>query len=77
MSQGDLPKRFRIMFGHASWGPGQLEAELEGREPWDHKSSWLVAHRPDPDWLINYEVDNLWSSSCSLCSQQTVDTWMA
>jgi putative AlgH/UPF0301 family transcriptional regulator len=64
------------MFGHASWTGGQLEAELEGRDPWDHRSSWLVAHQPDPQWLINYDVDNLWSSSCSLCSQQTVDSWM-
>lgn len=77
MSQGDWPSRFRIMFGHASWQAGQLEAELEGREPWDHKSSWLVAHRPDPEWLINYDPEELWTSSCSLCSQQTVDSWMA
>lgn len=76
MSQGDMPSRFRIMFGHASWDAGQLAAELEGKEPWTHRSSWLVAQRPDPEWLLDSDVDNLWSSSCSLCSQQTVDSWM-
>ncbi len=76
MAQGDYPERYRIMFGHASWDKGQLAAELEGREPWSHRSSWLVLHRPNPDWLLNSDVESLWTSSCSLCSQQTVDSWM-
>jgi putative transcriptional regulator len=71
------PQRYRLMFGHCGWGPGQLAAELEGREPWSHRSSWLVLHQPDPDWLVNGPVDELWRQATAFCGQQTVDTWMA
>jgi hypothetical protein len=50
--------------------------ELDGKEPWDHDSSWLVVKDPNTDWLYNYEAAGLWTSSCSICSQQTVDSWM-
>ena len=71
------PDRYRIMFGHSTWGPGQLESELDGADPFPLEGSWLVVHKPNPDWLVNSSVDHLWSSSCGLCGQQAVDSWMA
>lgn len=76
IAQGSWPKRYRIMFGHSTWGPGQLIKELEGVEPFDMEGSWLVVHKPNPDWLVNSSVEHLWSSACGLCGQQAVDSWM-
>jgi putative transcriptional regulator len=77
MAQGQWPQRYRIMFGHASWAPGQLDRELEGREPWDHDSSWLVVKDPDAAWLYDQKPHALWNSGCGICSQQTVNSWMS
>jgi putative transcriptional regulator len=76
LSKGVWPTRFRIMIGHASWDAGQLDAEIEGEEPWTHSSSWLCVKRPDPNWLFDLDAEQLWSGSCSLCGQQAVDSWM-
>ena len=76
LSKGVWPDRFRIMIGHASWDAGQLDAEIQGQEPWTHSSSWLCVKHPDPDWLFDLDAEQLWSSSCSLSGQQAVDSWM-
>lgn len=76
LSKGVWPKRYRIMIGHAVWDAGQLDAEIEGEEPWSHRSSWLAVKNPDPNWLTDLEPEQLWPSSCSICGQQTVDSWM-
>ena len=76
LADGEFPDRFRIMMGCSSWGDGQLEAELEGVPPWSTKSSWLVANKPDPDWLLECPVDELWQHSCQLCGRQAVDNWL-
>jgi len=76
LSKGVWPKRFRIMIGHATWDAGQLDAEIQGEEPWSHNTSWLAVKHPDPNWITDLEPEQLWSSSCSICSQQAVDSWM-
>lgn len=77
LQSGNWPSRYRIMCGHCAWAPGQLEGELEGIAPWDHKSSWLVAHDPDKNWLLGCDPDDLWQKATSFCGQQTVDSWMS
>jgi len=76
MSNGNWPEQYRIMLGHAGWSPGQLERELNGEEPWDQNHSWLVAHQPNPEWLLGCDPEGMWSSACSFCSQQTIDSWL-
>jgi len=45
--------RTRVFAGHAGWGPGQLEEELE-REDW-------IVETPRPDELFATDPDGLWS----------------
>lgn len=45
--------RARVFAGHAGWGPGQLDEELE-REDW-------IVETPRPDELFSSDPDGLWS----------------
>lgn len=76
LSEGYWPQRFRLMYGYASWRPGQLEQELEGSPPYNNRSSWLVLHDPDPDWLYETPEEDLWASAVQLCGLQAVAQWM-
>ena len=76
LADGDYPERYRFIIGHASWAPNQLEGEVNGESPWSHKHSWLIVKNPDPNWLVNIEIDKLWTGATGLCSQQTVLHWM-
>lgn len=45
-------RRARVYLGHSGWGPGQLEAELEG-------GSWIV-EPPAPGEIFTPHPDRLW-----------------
>jgi putative transcriptional regulator len=47
-------RRARVFAGHAGWGPGQLEAEME-------ESSWIV-EPPQPEDVFSSDPENLWTS---------------
>lgn len=56
---GDIPsevrpdvRRARVFVGHAGWGPGQLEAELEG-------DSWIIEDATEDD-VFTRSPDALW-----------------
>lgn len=76
LSDGDMPRWSRIIMGYSSWGPGQLDAELEGWGPWKKDHSWLVAQNLGPEWLFDQDPDDLWSSVVTLSSHQAVDSWL-
>jgi putative transcriptional regulator len=46
-------QRARVFLGHAGWGPGQLEAEME-------EGAWIVED-PAPDDPFTPSPDSLWS----------------
>jgi putative transcriptional regulator len=70
------PQQFRLVIGQAIWGPGQLEAELRGQEPWRHDQSWLIVHDPDPQWLLDSDPDLIWQSACGISGRQAVESWL-
>jgi len=47
-------RRARVYAGHAGWGPGQLEAEID-------EEAWIVAP-PLRDELFSDDADGLWSA---------------
>lgn len=77
MADGDVPKEFRIMYGYCSWAPSQLEMELAGQHPFSKKSSWLVMNNPDPEWVFDVPINELWEASVFKAGEQIVDTWIA
>jgi putative transcriptional regulator len=46
--------RRRVFAGHAGWGPGQLDAEIEGGD-------W-IAHRAQPEDVFTEAPEELWSA---------------
>ncbi|MGI8593849.1 MAG: YqgE/AlgH family protein [Solirubrobacteraceae bacterium] len=47
-------RRTRVFAGHAGWGPGQLDSELEDE-------GWIVVEAPRPDELFTEDPESLWS----------------
>lgn len=72
--QGE-PDHWRMFSGFAAWGPGQLEAEIQGDYPWTAGSSWLTCQGFDPKWAFAQGQQHLWNNAIALCSQQTVSSW--
>jgi len=71
------PHHNRFYVGLSSWSPGQLDAEMEGDQPWTKASSWLVARAPGPGSVFDVDVEDLWHWACDLSAEQTVKGWMA
>ena len=47
-------RRARVFAGHAGWGPGQLEAELE-------EESWIV-EPPRREEIFSEDPEQLWAA---------------
>ncbi len=47
-------RRTRVFAGHAGWGPGQLDAELDD-------DGWIVVEGPRPDEVFSEDAERLWS----------------
>jgi putative transcriptional regulator len=74
--QGDCPREFRLFTGFASWAPGQLAAELEGRPPWKQQHSWLIAPPADLEDLLECPVEDLWTWATTVSANSAVDRWL-
>lgn len=77
MCEGKVPLRFRVFYGFAAWAPGQLAAEIRGEEPFEKNSSWLIAKDPDPSFIMECPVEDLWEACTTLSGSQAVNRWLA
>ena len=75
LASGDQPCYWRMFAGTASWAPGQLEAELEGTEPYTKQKSWLIAE-PNDSILFEQDIDKQWHAATDLSAKQLFDTWL-
>ena len=73
MATGTPPVHWRMVSGVSGWGPGQLEAELEGSGPFVEKS-WLTLPATD-SILFEYDGDRQWQKGIDLCSQQMIERY--
>lgn len=71
-----FPDHWRLFYGFAGWGQGQLENEIEGTQGWKHNSSWLWAQSLGPAWAFDQDPEHLWEQSLHLAGQQAVASWL-
>lgn len=76
LAQGNHPKWFRLFGGLCSWAPGQLDREIRGQQPWNSRSSWLIAENPGAEWMFDQDPDLLWQGAMVLSSHQAVNNWL-
>jgi putative transcriptional regulator len=70
------PDHPRFALGVSSWAPGQLEMEIEGDDPWDQDSSWIIAQATTPEEMFRLSPHEMWSWACELSAHQTVKHWL-
>lgn len=73
LTLGDRPNYWRISLGLCTWSPNQLESEIAGREPWEHKNSWLLAD-PTIELVFKYNGKDQWAKSIEKSSDDFVQT---
>jgi putative transcriptional regulator len=69
LTAGSVPQYYRVIMGHCSWSPGQLQDEILGTPPRQHSQSWLLLNDPDQDWLFEQRHTELWREALN----QSVD----
>lgn len=71
-----IPNRYRVLLGACTWGPGQLEGEIAGQEPWTPEHSWLIA---PANHAIVFGLDGMdqWHAAVDLAARSAVSEWMA
>jgi len=70
------PHYWQVYYGHSGWGPGQLEGEISGSGPWSSSQSWLVWHKPDPEWIFDTPTEHMWDEAITQCAKQSIATWL-
>lgn len=75
ISMQDEPRKWRIVMGTCSWGPGQLDLEMNGELPYQPESAWLVA---DPDESIVFDTDDedQWARAIEISKTQLIDEYI-
>jgi putative transcriptional regulator len=74
MSTGNAPTNWRLVGGVCGWGPGQLQAEIEGSLPHTKNKNWLTVPTTDRI-LFEYDGDEQWRYGLEIASQQMVDQY--
>lgn len=62
MAMGDSPIYWRMFLGMCGWSPGQLEAEIKGKHPWDHNTSWCYT-KSNIDIVFGSDNKDQWASA--------------
>tara|TARA_Y100001970_G_C14225981_1_gene855700 strand:- start:1193 stop:1756 length:564 start_codon:yes stop_codon:yes gene_type:complete len=71
----DQPAYWKIVGGLCGWAPGQLQAELTGKPPYQPNQSWLIADATD-DVLFNSSGKTAWKHAFDICSSQLFDRYL-
>lgn len=72
LSIGDEPRFWRVMMGTCSWGPGQLDSEMNGDPPYKSEHSWLLAEANN-SIIFENDYEDQWLNAVELCKKQTID----
>ena len=72
LSLGDQPAYWKMCLGLCAWAPGQLDAELSGKYPYDSSNSWLICDAND-DIIFNHDGEEQWKAAVELSSYQMIN----
>jgi putative transcriptional regulator len=59
LAMGDSPYAWRIFLGLCTWGPDQLEEEINGTPPYNKDTSWCIANS-DTNLIYDYDTTDQW-----------------
>lgn len=68
------PSQYRACCGISSWGPGQLEGEMSGKEPWTPKHQWLDL-AANKELVFDLEPFAQWSTMLEQAVEDKVKAW--
>ena len=71
ISGGQGPKQYRVGVGLAVWGPGQLEGEQRGENPWTPKNRWLITDAT-PDLVFTGANDEQYQRAINDCVNRRI-----
>lgn len=72
--QGQGPSKFKACCGLSVWGPGQLEGEMSGKEPWTPKHRWLLAPATENN-VFDIADNDIWMSTLTEAVNLEVKEW--
>lgn len=74
LAGGQGPSQYRAFCGLSSWGPGQLEGEMSGEEPWTPNHRWLDLPA-DCQSVLEMDPAEQWSSLLQRAVELEVKEW--
>lgn len=74
IAAGVGPEQFRAYAGYISWGPGQLEGEISGKNPWAPHYSW-IGMPATSKLLFDTDPHEQWARIIELAGQIQVQNW--
>lgn len=73
---GNEPYCWRLINGISTWGPGQLEAEVDGTGPFVPEQGWLVLDY-DYEFLFETDEQEQWELGIEIASSRLVDQYFS
>lgn len=76
LSEGDMPRKWKLFLGMSVWAPMQLDGELKGNPPWSKKKSWVIAPANE-SILFGKDCQKIWKKSIELAAKDMVENYFS
>lgn len=76
IAQGRGPQQYIVTMGMSTWGPGQLEAEIESEPPRKRSQSWLIMDF-DPNIIWHGKTQHMWNSCVSIAVAESSRSYVS
>lgn len=71
IAMNDRPINYRLILGLCVWSPDQLDSEINGKPPYSHDFSWLLA-TPNQHLIFGADGSDQWTQSIELSGSEFV-----
>jgi putative transcriptional regulator len=76
IADGDTPYHWRLFVGLSTWVPDQLECEIQGKHPFTHDQSWLIA-TPEYHTVFGLDGQDQWITAIEQSSLEFAQNMLA